>query len=175
MTSESRGSRWPRYRTAAALLVAALVLPCLPSRGDTPSPTPPEQWKVGDVVQPFDAVGIDGEMKHVVYAKGSTTVLLFFLSGCPVCHRMIPEWNRAFERKTKGLQVIGVLLDKEPPGFFMATPISFPVVRAPGEDFTKRFKIQRVPMSLRVASGGRVEDVALGQIDPIRLGEVFRP
>ena len=175
MTSESCGSRRSRHRPTVALLLAALVPLSLPSRADTPSPAALDLLKVGDVVAPFDAEGIDGEVRHVVYAKGSTTVLLFFLSGCPVCHRMIPEWNRAFERKTKGLQVIGVLMDKEPPGFFMATPISFPVVRAPGADFTRRFKVQRVPMSLRVAPGGRVEDMTLGQVDAIRLGELFRP
>ena len=173
--SDAIHGRAPSHRLPAALLATILALPTVPSLADGPSPAPPELLKIGDVVVPFDAEGIDGEIRHVVFLKGSTTLLLFFLSGCPICHRMIPEWNRAFERKTKSLQVIGVLMDKEPPGFFMATPISFPVLRAPGGDFTKRFKIQRVPMSLRVASGGRVQDVAVGQIDPIRLGEVFRP
>ena len=53
----------------------------------------------GDMVQPFDAEGLDGVVKHVDYPKGSATVLLFFLSGCPTCHKMIPEWNRAYERR----------------------------------------------------------------------------
>jgi hypothetical protein len=168
--SASRGSR----RFLVALLGVVFAWPAWPASSDLP-PQAAQILQVGESVPAFDAEGIDGDVKHITFPKGSTTVLLFFLSGCPVCHRMIPEWNRAFERRPKGLEVIGVLMDKEPPGFFMATPIAFPVVRAPAGDFSKHFKIQRVPMSLRVAGSGRVEDVALGQIDPIRLGEVFRP
>jgi hypothetical protein len=174
MTYRARLGSTSSWRFAAALLAVASAWPGTASPADAP-PQAPQVLQVGESVSAFDAEGIDGEIKHVTFPKGSTTVLLFFLSGCPVCHHMIPEWNRAFDRRPMGLQVVGVLMDKEPPGFFMATPITFPVVRAPAGDFNKLFKIQRVPMSLRVASGGRVEDVALGQIDPIRLGEVFRP
>ena len=174
MTNRAGVGSTTSWRLVAALLGVVSAWPVTASPADAPPPAA-QALQVGEAVSAFDAEGIDGEVKHITFPKGSTTVLLFFLSGCPVCHRMIPEWNSAFERKPKGLQVVGVLMDKEPPGFFMATPITFPVVRAPAGDFRNRFKIQRVPMTLRVAAGGRVEDVALGQIDPIRLGEVFRP
>jgi peroxiredoxin len=129
----------------------------------------------GETVQPFDAEGVDGVMKHVDFPKGSATVLLFFLSGCPTCHKMIPEWSRAYERRSPKLNVIGVLMDREPPGFFQATRIPFPVVRSPGRDFLTAWKVQRAPMTIRVGPGGKVEDAQLGIIDPIRLGEIFRP
>ena len=137
---------------------------------------PPNSPVKGDVVPAFDAEAIDGTHKHVDYPKGSETVLLFFLSSCPTCHKMIPEWNRMYDRRPKGLRVIGVMLDHEAPGFFEATPISFPVLRAPaGGDFRTSFKIARVPLSLRVGAAGRVEDAALGLLDPIRLGQIFHP
>jgi hypothetical protein len=135
----------------------------------------------GETVPPFEAEGIDGASRRVEYPKGSATVLLFFLSGCPTCHKMIPLWNSAYERRPRDLKVFAVMLDQEPPGFFMATPVLFPVLRAPGRTaaerkaFSESFKIQRVPVTLRVGSGGRVEDVAQGPVDPIRLGELFRP
>jgi hypothetical protein len=66
-------------------------------------------------------------------------------------------------------------MDQEPPGFFTAMPIAFPVVRSPGRAFLQALNVQRAPLTLRVGSGGRVEDVGLGLIDPIRLGELFRP
>ena len=135
----------------------------------TPAPSP------GDVVPAFSTQGVDGSVKQVSFPKGSNTVLLFFLSGCPTCHRMIPEWNRAFERRPNGLRIIGVLMDQEPPGFFAAFPISFPVVRSPGKDFLANLKVSRAPLTLRVGPGGKVEDVAVGLVDPIRLGELFRP
>ena len=158
-----------------ALLVFALgVMPALAS--DAPADaTPAPQLAVGDQVPGFDAQALDGTTRHVAFAKGQETVLLFFLAGCPACHKMIPEWNRAYEHKPKGLIVYGVLLNQEPPGYFMATQLSFPVLRAPGGEFSKTYKLFRVPTTLRVGAGGRVEDVGVGQIEGLRLGEIFRP
>ena len=96
------------------------------------------------------------------FPKGSKTVLLFFLSGCPSCHKMIPEWNSAYERRPKDLKVVGVIMDQEPPGFFGTMPIAFPVVRAPGREFLRSLNVNRAPVTLRVGEGGRIEDVALG-------------
>jgi peroxiredoxin len=137
--------------------------------------TAPAQLAKGDTVQSFEAQGLDAVMRHVDYPKGSATVLLFFLSGCPTCHKMIPEWNRAYERRPPKLNVIGVLMDREPPGFFQATRIAFPVVRSPGREFLSAWKVQRAPLTVRVGPGGKVEEAQTGMIDPIRLGEIFRP
>jgi peroxiredoxin len=161
----------------AAIVATGLAVTAAPTSAETPAaaPSPAPLLAVGDTVPSFDAEGLDGAVQHVDYRKGSVTVMLFFLSGCPVCHKMIPEWNRAYERRPKGIRVVGVLLDKEPPGFFMATPVSFPVLRSPGPEFARSFKLQKVPMTVRVAAGGRVEDLGVGQLDLIRLGEIFRP
>lgn len=37
------------------------------------------------------------------------------------------------------------------------------------------FKVARIPLTLRIASGGKIEDVGVGQIDAIRLGQICRP
>jgi redoxin len=140
-----------------------------------PAPSPAVAPAVGDVVHDFDTVAaVDGASRHVGFPKGSSTVLLFFLSGCPTCHKMIPEWNRAYERRPAGLQVVGVLMDQEPPGFFATTPIAFPVVRTPSREWLSTIPVRRAPVTLRIAPGGKVEDVAVGLVDPIRLGEIFR-
>lgn len=152
----------------ALLLVSFIALAGAEERPALPA--------AGDVLPPFEAEGIDGRLAEVDYPKGTTTVLLFFLSGCPACHKMIPEWNQAFARKPAGLRVQGVLLDKEPPGFFVSTEISFPVLRAPsGADFRKSYKLNRVPLTVRVGAGGRVLDVGVGPLDRIRLGQLFAP
>ena len=162
-------------RAATACLLLAFVA-ATPAgvRAQALSPAPIPALELGEVVPAFDAEAIDGSRRHVDYPKGSTTVLLFFLSSCSTCHRMIPEWNRAYSRKPQNLTVVGVMLDREPPGFFEAMSISFPVVRSLSRDFGRSFKIQRVPVTLRVGAGGKVEDVAVGMLDPIRLGELFR-
>ena len=141
---------------------------------DVPSPSPsPAQMAPGDVIPPFDAEGVDGVMRHVSFGK-QPTILLFFLSSCPHCQKQIPDWNRAFERRPPGVNVLGVMLDHEPPGFFVALPVSFPVVYAPSREFSRTLKITRVPLTARVGLGGKVEDVGSGPTDPIRLGELFR-
>jgi hypothetical protein len=168
-----------RMKLSVPCLTLALAV-SLPIRagaaagGDTPADAPaPVLLKAGETVPPFEATGIDGEVREIKYKK--PTVLVFFLSGCPACHKMIPEWNQAFERKPAGLDVVGVLMDREPPGFFATTPVQFPVVRSPSRDFGRIFKVARVPITLRVAAGGKVEDISLGPLDRIRLGELFRP
>ena len=159
-------------RVAVLTLVGALALtPVWTVSAEDAAPTAPS---VGDVIPAFDAQRIDGSTQKVSFPKGSTTVLLFFLSGCPTCHKMIPEWNRAFERRPAGLSVVGVIMDQEPLGFFDAMPIAFPVVRSPGRDFMKQLKVNRAPLTLRVGPGGKIQELTLGLVDPIRLGELFR-
>jgi hypothetical protein len=155
---------------AAALLAAALAA------AQVGAPTAPAQSPSrGDVVPVFESLGVDGRPAKVDFPKGSKTVLLFFMSSCPSCHKMIPEWNRAYERRPKDVKVVGVLMDQEPPGFWGTIAIAFPVLRAPGREFLRSLNVNRVPLTLRVGEGGRVEDLALGVTDPIRLGELFKP
>lgn len=156
------------------LVLGSLVLATPLAAAQAPAPAPePEFVKVGETLPPFEATGVDGAVRAVKYEK--PTVLVFFLSGCPSCHKMIPEWNQAFDRKPKGLEMVGVLMDREPPGFFTATPVTFPVVRAPSREFGRIFKVERVPITLRVGVGGKVEDVSVGILDRIRVGQFFRP
>ena len=136
---------------------------------------PPTAPAKGDVVPAFETLAVDGKAWKLDFPKGSTTVLLFFLSGCPSCHKMIPEWNSAYQRRPKDLKVVGVLMDQEPPGFWSTIAITFPVLRAPGREFLRSLNVNRAPLTLRVGEGGRIEDLALGVTDPIRLGELFAP
>lgn len=44
-----------------------------------------------------------------------------------------------------------------------------------GRGIRNAYKAARVPLQLRVAEGGIVEDLAVEPVDAIRLGEIFRP
>jgi hypothetical protein len=167
------------FRQGARRVLLGIVLAAVAAsaRGQAapPPPAPPVAPAKGDVVPGFETLGIDGKAVKVEFPKGTKTVLLFFLSGCPTCHKMIPEWNRAYERRGKQLTVIGVLMDQEPPGFWGTVAIAFPVVRAPGRAFLSGLNVNRAPLTVRVGAGGRIDDLALGIVDPIRLGELFAP
>ena len=159
-------------RAVAVAVAAAVALGTVPAApGDASHPT----VAPGYVVPEFSGQAVDGSTRHVAFAKGTATVLLFFLSSCPTCHKQIPDWNRAYQRRPKNVNVVGVILDREPPGFFEAYPVAFPVVRSPGREFLASYKVHRTPTTLRVAAGGKVENHGEGMLDPITLGEFFRP
>ena len=164
-----------RFLIVALVFSSLLPLPLL--AGEAPAaaaPTAAPSPAPGDVIPSFEAEAIDGKTQKIDFPKGSKTVLLFFLSSCPVCHRMIPEWNRAYGER-KGVNIYGIMLDKEPPGFFLVTPIEFPVLRAPSRQFLDKIKVFRVPTTVRVGAGGTVEDAAQGQVDRMRVAQLFRP
>jgi thiol-disulfide isomerase/thioredoxin len=134
----------------------------------TPGPAPGEQ------IKDFSVQTLTGSTQPVVISKTQPTVILFFSSGCPVCRRMLPIWNEQLTKKPKNLTVLGLLTDREPPEFFNMFPVSFPVVRA-SRELMASFKVARVPMTIRIKPGGIVESTAVGILDPIKLGEMFRP
>ena len=166
-----RLTRWVAA-LGTALAIALGVVSLLSAASPSPSPAP---LSPGDMVAPFEAARLDGSLQRIDYPKGKNTLILFFLSSCPVCHRMIPRWNEFYGRRPPDLQVVGVLLDREPPGFFDAMPVVFPIVRSPGASLHQMFKLRHVPYMVRVAAGGRVDAVSEGITDQIKLGELFRP
>jgi peroxiredoxin len=164
-------TRTARTLTGAAVVWALLV----PAAGRADQAASQPKPAVGDVVTPFNAQAVTGGATRVEYGKDSVTVLLFFLSSCPTCHKMIPEWNAVYPRRPKNVKVIGVLMDQEPPGFFQTMPMAFPVVRAPSRDWLSSYKVYQAPTMIRIGPGGKVEDVTVGWVDRMRLGEMFRP
>ncbi len=149
-----------------SVVLAALLLGVglAPAGAQAPGSVPLTPSK-GDVIPAFETLGIDGKPAKVDFPKGSKTMLLFFLSGCPHCHVMIPEWNKAYERKPNGLRIVGVIMDPDqaPASFWKEHPIAFPVLRSPGREFLRGLNVNRVPLTLRVGEGGRVEDLGLGE------------
>jgi thiol-disulfide isomerase/thioredoxin len=162
--------------TLAVALTALVTRTQAADPAPTTTPTPPVFLKAGEVVRPFEAEGIDGVKRNVQFPKGQVTILVFFSSGCPHCHRMIPVWNRWFGMRPSKVAMVGILLDREPPGFFETVPIAFPVLRAPSREMLDAYKVARVPLTIRIGPGGLVEDVGVGdELDGIRMGQLFRP
>src|SRR5262249_17986925 len=85
--------RMMRQKLGTTLLALTVFVSVLVSGGaslaaqePSASPTPPSGPAVGDTIAPFDASNLEGKPTHVAFPKGSNTVLVFFLSSCPVCH-----------------------------------------------------------------------------------------
>ena len=165
-----------RRRLVLAAAFATILVPARFAAAQAAAPPVAEPiLRIGDTVPAFHAAGFDGAIKSIDYPKGTNTLVVFFLSGCPTCHKMLPLWNEAYARRPKNMTMVGVVLDQPPPGFFEAAQIAFPVFRSPGKEVLDAFKLKRVPYTVRVAPGGRVEGADLGLLDGIRMGELFRP
>lgn len=173
MSEPKRVRSWGRTLVGAVLALALVVASVPPALAQHDTHSAPPQPKVGDVLKPFDAQSLDGTNAHIAYGEG-VTVLLFFLSSCPTCHKMIPEWNASYPRRGKNVRVIGVLMDQEPPGFFQAMPVAFPVVRSPGRAFLTSYQVFQAPTVIRIGPGGKILDATVGKVDRMRVGELFR-
>jgi thiol-disulfide isomerase/thioredoxin len=167
------------HASRLCLAVAAILAGAPLAAQSPPSPAPaatpePVFLKPGEIATPFDAEGLDGVKRHVDFPKGTVTVLFFLSAGCPHCHRMIPVWNKWVALRPPNVAMVGVLVDREPPGFFDQIPIGFPLLRSPGRELMEQYKVSRVPLTLRIAAGGKVEEVGAGELDEARLFEIFR-
>jgi hypothetical protein len=166
------------YEMLLVLAATAVFSGPFAAAADAP-PAPPAPavptMSPGDIMPTFDATALDGSTTQIRFPKGHVTVMVFFLSSCHVCHSMMPEWNRAFERMPEGIHMIGVMLDKAPPRVLADLAIQFPVVYMPEDPFRQQIKVHRVPQTMRIKEGGVIEDVAMGKIDAMRLGEFFGP
>ncbi len=163
------------HRTAAALLALGLVAGSTAgAQNPTPTPTPRMGLTPGTPAPDFRVQSLVGTLAPLQYADGAPTVLLFFLSSCPHCKHLIPLWNRAYEKRGSGVKVVGVMLDREPPGFFQLVPISFPVVHgADPREIGRLFRIAMVPMTVRVGPNRVIESVDVGDVGEAKLAEIF--
>ncbi len=161
--------------TAVALaLVAQAGSVALAAQTPEASPAAREGLSPGDEAPVFAVETLTGARTPIEYARGAPTVLLFFLASCPHCKKLIPQWNAAHEARGAGVKVLGVMLDREPPGWFELVPISFPVVHVEDPRGVSRlFRLTRVPMTVRVGPDRRVADVVVGDVEPARLSQLF--
>ena len=163
---------------SAALLLAASSLAAQSPAPAAAPPSPVPALAVGDVVTSFQAHSYASEtpLYTIDFPKdGPTTVLLIFLSTCPHCHKMIPVWNKALEKKPQNLKVLGIMLDEGSPGFFANFKILFPVLRpAMPTELGKQLKLRTVPMTIRIKPGGVVEGVAVSDADADKVPGLMR-
>lgn len=163
-----------RLSTATAVGLVLALSGAAGAQLAQPTRVQPPTLKPGEKAAVIESTTIDGQARKIDYPKGKVTVLFFFMSSCHVCHGMIPEWNSAYERRTSDVEIMGVMVDDAPAEYLTKLDIQFPFVKAPA-GFRDQFKVFQVPQTVRVASGGIVEDISTGHIDAMRLGELVRP
>jgi hypothetical protein len=156
-----------RCPAPGAVLAAVLSLSaCTPPKAST--------LRAGDAVPAFTTVNVAGQPFRVAFPENRRTVLLVFLASCSTCQAQLPLWKEAFARRPEGTDVVGVLVDQEPPGYWDGHAVPFDVVRAPGREFMReQYRLRHAPSTLRIGPNGRVEDLAVGAAPGRRIQEIF--
>jgi hypothetical protein len=116
--------------------------------------------QAGDLVPPFDATTLDGLTIHVGEgAPGSRQLLMVFNTKCPICLKTAPEWNR-LDSLVRGIPDLTALGWSQHPDSLTRPYVAehgfrFPVV-IPDRRWLRPYKVEGVPNTLVIASGGRV-------------------
>lgn len=136
----------------------------------------------GMYVPTFDATALSGAAV-AIGAPDSRQLLYFFTTTCPYCRASIPAWKElAGEAARRGVQVIGVALDSVAAveRYRSEHGLTFPIVHLDDDRIAALYRATRVPLTLLVGDGGRIEQARTGEltdsaaIDSLRLALVER-
>lgn len=128
----------------------------------------------GDTVPAFTTVDVGGRPLQVSFPENRRTIILVFLASCSVCERQVPLWTEAFATRPPHTDVVAILVDQEPPGYWTDHPLPFTIVRTPSREFLhEQYHLHSAPSMLRVGPNGRVEDIQVGLASNARIHEIF--
>jgi peroxiredoxin len=132
--------------------------------------------QVGDVVQSFATVDLEGNQAAVELPSGQRQLLFIFSTSCPTCITQHPVWDRLTKQiQSDGLTVRGVSLDSldTTRAFFKTNPPSYPVIIAPGNRFSRAYRVGRIPQVMLISERGEVEWVHTGALTEDVLNELM--
>ena len=100
--------------------------------------------KVGDTIEDFEVILLDGTSKKLSEFEASVIVLNFFASWCPVCRKEIPHIEKEVWQpfKNHGAIILGVDYKEKPDTvkkFVMKMNITYPVVLDEKGEIFNRF------------------------------------
>ena len=151
--------------TAAACLMAVLLLPAAPGRGKAPA------WELKDLA---------GKPVKSSDFKGKVVVLDFWATWCPPCRQEIPGFislQKKYEKQN--VVVIGISLDEEGPGvvkrFIDANHINYPVVMG-DEKVATAFEINEgIPTTFVINPQGEIVSKHVGFTDESSFEKEIKP
>jgi peroxiredoxin len=155
-----------RYRLIRiALVVAFVVVPCLPCPSAEPAVAPASQRAAAP---DFTLTDSNGKAIRLADYRGKVVLLDFWATWCTGCKVEIP-WYMEFQKKyqRRGLSSIGVAMDEE--GWDKVTPylrqkpITYPIVVGDA-DLAKTYNVTSLPVTLLIDRHGRVADAHSGMV-----------
>ncbi len=140
-------------------------------------PPPPPAFTEGEVVEPFQVVDLEGMASQIepASAERRQRVLAFFTTTCAVCRENQERWRQLYEQASQRVEITGISFD--PPEVTRAyaeeIAIPFPVVtlRNP-DDFSSRYPVDRVPLTVNIDAAGKVRNSWLGLLPDEALASI---
>ncbi len=129
--------------------------------------------KIGDKAPNFELWDMDGKKVNLEGLKGKSVLLYFFTTGCGICKRTAPYWERVLEwHKDKELVLYGicssdVLSTKD---FLTETQVSFSALYDPEGEVERKYKVSRSSQGFLINKNGElvfIEDESMSVEDAI--------
>lgn len=124
----------------------------------------------------FEGEYISGGKESFNYPEdGGKTLLFVFSSSCGTCARTIPTWNQLAARIEHPARVFGFVIGsyQDERRLLAKENLDFPLLRFPNRDVVERYRISKVPQTLLIAPGGKVETVILGELTGTHVSDLL--
>lgn len=136
---------------------------------------------VGDVLEPFDALTLDGNRWRFDAGARKLTMINLWATWCVPCREEIPELvDLHDEWSSKGLEIVGVSLDS--PGmadqirqYTESVNVNYTIVHDPRQGLLMTLKTPVIPTTALIDSEGEILWMHLGMVrgDDPSLSEVL--
>jgi hypothetical protein len=131
--------------------------------------------KPGEQVTEFVAENLEGGTRPIGYpADGKKTILAIVSVTCDMCAENVPMWNRMARELGDRANMYAIVLGdyQQKKGLLREEKLEFPAVRFPNRETAEEYKAFKVPQTIVVGPGGRVEDNLIGVLTEAQIGEL---
>lgn len=145
---------------------AAIFLSRLPS--DTADVNPLTAPQKGFFAPDFEVLSPDGQVIRLSSLRGSPVILNLWASWCPPCREEMPALQTIYqEYRDRGLVVLGANItsqDSRDDALDFATShnLMFPIALDEKGDISRLYRLQALPTTFFIDSGGIIRDVIIG-------------
>ena len=122
----------------------------------------------GEIAEDFEGEYVAGGVESISYPEDGGMTLLFVLSpSCGTCAKTIPVWNQLAAQIEPPARVFGFVMGsyQGEKRLLEEKPLDVPLLRFPSPNVVQQYKITRVPQTILVGPGGKVETAILGELD----------
>jgi peroxiredoxin len=126
-----------------------------------------EEVKINAPAPDFTLPTLDGKDLSLSSLKGKVVLVAFWSIYCHVCQQEMPKLDSLYKKyQEKGLQVIGVDIDREPVETIRSSVkergLSFPILLDGEKKMKKAYQVRAVPATFLLDRNGIIVDKQVG-------------